>query len=437
MIHIMIFIGTRPEITKCAPVIRRIIEDKQKLTLIHSGQHYDYEMSKIFLKELNLPKLTANLEIGSGTHGEQTGKMIMGYEKEILKYKPDIVLAQGDTNSVVAASIVCSKLNIPYGHIEAGIRSHDLTMPEEINRKVADSVSALYFAPSEEAVLNLLYEGINPKRVFLTGNTIVDAIIEHSNIAVEKSKIIDELQLPKNKKILTITAHRAANVDNKEGLEGICNALVALADYSIVFPIHPRTKKKLIEFNLLEKIEKEKHIFLINPLGYLDFLCLMQRSVLIITDSGGLQEEAISLRKPCITLRRNTERPETIKLGVNRLVGTNTDKIIEAVNYFSENKKIQEKLSTLKNPYGDGKASERILQIIKEKHANNSLVFKEPTILTKGAYEFKLIHLETEKTVEEIEQEYQGIVTLIYDENGSPQIIRDKVPAKWSVRIQF
>ena len=437
MMHIMIFIGTRPEITKCAPIIRRIVKDKQKLTLIHSGQHYDYEMSKIFLKELDLPKLTTNLEIGSGTHGEQTGRMIIEYEKEILKYKPDIILAQGDTNSVVAASIVCSKLNIPFGHIEAGIRSHDFTMPEEINRKVADSVSALYFAPTEVAVLNLLYEGIDPRRVFLTGNTAVDAIIEHSKIAIEKSKIIEELKLPKDKKTITLTAHRAANVDNKEGLEAICDSLIALNKYSIVFSIHPRTKKKLVEFNLLEKLEKESHIFLIDPLGYLDFLSLMQNSVLIITDSGGLQEEAISLQKPCITLRNNTERPETVKLGVNRLVGTDTAKIIDAVNYFTKNKDIQHKLTTLINPYGDGKASEKILKIIKEKHASNSLIFLEPKIHTKGSYEFKLIRLETERTIEAIEKEYKGIVTLVYDDQGSPQIIRKKIPSNWFVRIQF
>ena len=332
-----------------APVIRKIEQSKLKLTLIHSGQHYDYQMSKVFLEELNLDKVQENLVVGSGTQAEQTAKLIQNYEKMIIKYNPDIVLALGDTNSVVAAGIVCAKLNVPFGHIEAGIRSYDMTMPEEINRRLAGIAAAIHFAPTEQAVINLYYEGIDPKRIHLTGNTAVDATLEHSIIAKKKSQIISKLSIPKNKPLIVMTAHRPSNVENQENLKEICLALIELSEFSIVFSVHPRTKKSLEESKLIKELEKAEHIILSEPLGYLDFLMLMQESELILTDSGGLQEEAITLGKPCVTLRTNTERPETVKLGVNYLVGANKNRITKTVRMVYNSDEIKKKMKSIEN----------------------------------------------------------------------------------------
>ncbi|NHJ49274.1 MAG: UDP-N-acetylglucosamine 2-epimerase (non-hydrolyzing) [Asgard group archaeon] len=433
----MIFIGTRPEITKMAPIIRKAADYDFETILVHSGQHYDLQMSNVFLEELELPKVDHNLEIGSGTHGYQTGQMLEKYEQVIEKYKPKIVLALGDTNTVVAASLVCAKINIPFGHVEAGIRSFDLTMPEEINRVLADSVSGIYFAPTEQSILNLYYQGLDPKRIFLTGNTAVDATIEHSEIAKKKSAIIEKLAIPKEKPLITLTAHRAENVDNKERLESLCKALVELNEFTIVFSVHPRTKERLEKFDLEKILTKEKHIILSEPFGYLDFLKLMQESVLILTDSGGLQEEALTLKKPCVTLRTNTERPETIKLGVNFLVGTDKKKIIKTVRKVAESKEILDKLQKTKNPFGDGKASVKILEILKEQLKTNDLFFKPPEFFEKGSLDYRLIKIEKETTVKQIEEQYKGKVTLVYDDKGQPQLISDKIPKNWFVRIQY
>jgi UDP-N-acetylglucosamine 2-epimerase (non-hydrolysing) len=420
-----------------APIIRKAVDYDFEIILVHSGQHYDLQMSNIFLEELELPKIDHNLEIGSGTHGYQTGQMLEKYEQVIEKYKPKIVLALGDTNTVVAASLVCAKINIPFGHIEAGIRSFDLTMPEEINRVLADSVSGIYFAPTEQSILNLYYQGLDPKRIFLTGNTAVDATLEHSELAKKKSIILEKLAIPKDKPLITLTAHRAENVDNKERLESLCNALVELKEFTIVFSVHPRTKERLAKFKLEKKLTKEKHIILSEPFGYLDFLKLMQESVLILTDSGGLQEEALTLKKPCVTLRTNTERPETIKLGVNFLVGTDKEKIIKRVRKVAESKEILEKLEKIKNPFGDGKSSVKILEILKEQLKTNDLFFKPPEFFEKGSLDYKLVVIEEESTVEQIEEQYKGKVTLVYDDSGQPQLIPEKIPKNWFVRIQY
>ena len=431
----MIFFGTRPEITKLAPVIRKIEASKLKLTLIHSGQHYDYQMSNIFLEELDLKNIDDNLEVGSGSHGVQTAKMLESYEKKILHYKPDIVLAQGDTNSVVAAGIVCAKLNVPFGHVEAGIRSYDMTMPEEINRRLAGIGAAIHFSPTKQAIVNLYYEGIDPKRIFLTGNTAVDSTLENSKIALKKSKIIEKLNLPSDKPLMIVTAHRPANVDEKEPLKQICDALITLDEFTIVYPVHPRTVKKLKEFNLENSLKNAEHIYLTEPLGYLDFLLLMQKCALVLTDSGGLQEEAVTLKKPCVTLRENTERPETVKLGVNFLVGFNYDKIVTTVRKVVDDKEIQKKLNTLINPFGDGKASQRILELIIEHLEKGDLPFKKPSFFAKGSAEFRLLKIDREISKTELEQQQKGIITLTYDEKGIPQPIPEKIPKDWSVRI--
>lgn len=435
----MIFIGTRPEITKMAPIIRKASNYNNEVLLIHSGQHYDYEMSKQFLKELEIEKqVIENLKVGSGTHGIQTARMLERYEQVINKYNPDIVLALGDTNSVVAAGLICAKLNVPFGHIEAGIRSFDMTMPEEINRRVAGTVASIHFSPTKQAVLNLLYEGIDPHRIFLTGNTVVDATLEHAQISKQKSKIFRQLNIPKNKPLITLTFHRASNVDNEKNIRQICEALKQLHNFTIVFSVHPRTKNRLKKFNLESSLEEENHIILTKPLGYLDFLRLIQESDLILTDSGGIQEEAITLKKPCVTLRENTERPETVKLGVNFLVGTNANKIINTIrNKLAHIDAIEKKFETITNPFGDGKASIRILEIIQRRLKEDNLKFTSPKLYSKGSLDYRIIQTQESTSIAKIEQKMKGQITLIYDEKGFPKQIKDPVEKNWFVRIQY
>ena len=419
-----------------APVIRKIEQSDLKLTLIHSGQHYDYQMSKVFLEELSLNKVQGNLEVGSGTQAGQTAKLILNYEKMIIKYNPDVVLALGDTNSVVAAGIVCAKLNLPFGHIEAGIRSYDLTMPEEINRRLAGVAAAIHFAPSEQAVINLYYEGIDPKRIYLTGNTAVDATLEHSVIAKKKSQIMKTLSVSKDKPLIVVTAHRPSNVDNHKNLKEICKSLIDLDEFTIVFSIHPRTQKNLEKSKLLLDLQKTKHIILSEPLGYLDFLMLMQESEIILTDSGGLQEEAITLGKPCVTLRTNTERPETVKLGVNFLVGADFAKITKTVRMIYDSDAVKKKLKSVKNPYGDGMASQRILDALLFHLEKDDLKFKEPKFFARGSADYQLIKLEKEITRDKYEVENKGRVTLVYDLSGKPKPVPDKIPKDWTIRFQ-
>jgi UDP-N-acetylglucosamine 2-epimerase (non-hydrolysing) len=333
--------------------------------------------------------------------------------------------------------LVCAKINVPFGHVEAGIRSFDFTMPEEINRVLADSVSGIYFAPTEQSILNLYYQGVDSKRVFLTGNTAVDATLEHVEISMKKSKILEKLAIPKDKPLITLTAHRVENVDNQENLQSLCDALIELKEFTIVFSVHPRTRDRLRKFKLEKSLEKEDHIILSEPFGYLDFLKLMQESVLILTDSGGLQEEALTLKKPCVTLRTNTERPETIKLGVNFLVGTDKEKIIKTVRKVAKSKDVLEKLQTIENPFGDGKASIKILEVLKDELKKDSLLFKPPEFFEKGSLDYKLVKIEKETTIKQIEEEQKGKVTLIYDEKGLPRIIKDPILKNWFVRIQF
>ena len=357
---IAIVIGTRPEIIKMAPVIDEIIKRNLDYVLIHTGQHYDHEMSDQFFSDLELPTPDYNIGVGSGSHGEQTAEMMKGIENVFVEEKPDMVMVQGDTNAVLAGAIVASKLHIPVGHVEAGLRSFDKTMPEEINRMVADVCSQLYYVPTEESAVNLIVEGINPKNVIITGNTVVDACLRNLKIAENNSDILDQFE--GDEKILTLTMHRAENVDNLERLTQITDALIELDELTIIFPVHPRTLKNLENFGLLSKLVEKDNIKLIKPVGYLDFLLLLSNSDMIMTDSGGLQEEAITLDVPCMTLRYNTERPETVTAGGNILVGSNKDKIIETARLIMNDPKTRETMKKAINPYGDGKASSRILE---------------------------------------------------------------------------
>jgi UDP-N-acetylglucosamine 2-epimerase (non-hydrolysing) len=360
---ITLILGTRPQIIKSAPLIHLAKKDPTiDLQIVHTGQHYDYEMSKEFFDELNLPNPIANLNIGSGTQGWQTGKMLIALEKLLVKEKPDIVLVPGDTNSTLAGALSASKLHIPIAHIEAGARSYNMKMPEEINRRLTDHCSTLLFAVSKNSVNNLLKEGINPKNIHRVGDTMYDSILNHISEAL-KGKLIEELALQQGGYAI-LTTHRPENVDSQKKLKEIVDAINHLADLTIVFPIHPRTKRRLEEKGLQKKLRK--NIRIIKPLKYREMLNLVKNAKLLLTDSGGMQKEALWLQTPCITLRNETEWIETIGLGANVLVGTDPEKIVKETNRILRNKTLNRKLMADTKPFGDGKASEKILAIVKD-----------------------------------------------------------------------
>lgn len=353
---VSVILGTRPEIIKMSPIIRQLGEKSHDFFILHTGQHYSYEMDKIFFQELELPDADYNLEVGSGTHGQQTGKMLSEIENVLLQEKPDIVLVQGDTNTVLAGALAASKLGIKVGHVEAGLRSFDRSMPEEVNRVVADHLSDYLFAPTATARQNLIREGISGDKTFVCGNTIVDALFQNIGISENKMSALDNLNLQKGGYFL-VTAHRQENVDNKIRLNDILQGLSGLYQQyglTIIFAAHPRTAKRMVEFN----IRLPDGIRTIEPPGYLEFLQLEKYAKLVLTDSGGVQEETCILGVPCVTLRNNTERPETIDVGANVLVGTDPSKILDGVNVMIS------KPRNWVNPFGDGKASEKILSIL-------------------------------------------------------------------------
>lgn len=354
---ISIILGTRPEIIKMSPVIRKCEKEGLDSFILHTGQHYSYNMDRIFFEKLSLPEPEFNLEIGSGSHGEQTGRMIIEIEKILAKEAPDVVLVQGDTNTVLAGAIAASKMNIKIGHVEAGLRSYDNTMPEEINRRLADHCSDYLFAPTEKSKDILVNEGISLDKIFVTGNTIVDAVYKNLEIAENSGNILGDLGL-EEKKYFLLTAHRQENVDDLRKMKGMLQGLRRVKDkfnLPIVFPIHPRTKKRMKEFNM-----NLDFLNLIEPLDFLDFLNLENKAKLILTDSGGVQEESCILGVPCVTLRENTERPETVEVGSNMLAGTDEGRIVQSVDSMLKKK------TTWINPFGDGKAADSIIGILKE-----------------------------------------------------------------------
>jgi len=355
---IAIILGTRPEIIKMSPVIRACEKQNLDYCIIHTGQHYSYEMDRVFFEELELPQPEYNLDVGSGTHAEQTSKIMIGVERVLKNVKPDIILVEGDTNTVMAGALAAAKLHIKVGHVEAGLRSYDRRMPEEINRIVADHVSDYLFAPTEKAKQNLLREGVEENKIFVTGNTIVDAVYQNLEIAKRKVNVLKDLGL-KPKEYFLVTAHRQENVDVKERLKGILKGLELIHEefsMPVIFPIHPRTRKRIREFGLsLDGVTVN------DPLGFLEFLQLEANARLVLTDSGGVQEETCILGVPCVTLRDNTERPETLEVGSNIIVGTKREKILEGVKLMFN------KENSWENPFGDGRAGERIIEILKNK----------------------------------------------------------------------
>jgi len=352
---IAIILGTRPEIIKMSPVIRECEKRDIPYFILHTGQHYSYDMDKIFFEKLELPQPKYNLNVGSGTHAEQTGKIMIGVEKTLMKEGADVVLVQGDTNTVLAGALAATKLHIKVGHVEAGLRSYDRRMPEEINRILTDRVSDYLFAPTEKAKQNLLREGIDENKIFVTGNTIVDAVYQNLEIAKKKVNVLKDLGL-KPKEYFLVTAHRQENVDAKERLKGILKGLELIYEefsIPIIFPMHPRTRKRVKEFGLTFN-----GVVVTNPVGFLEFLQLEANAKLVLTDSGGAQEESCILKVPCVTLRDNTERPETLEVGSNILAGTRPKRIVESV------KTMLNKENKWENPFGDGKTGERIIKLI-------------------------------------------------------------------------
>lgn len=345
-------IGARPQFIKCASLSRKLrIEHKE--ILLHTGQHYDSEMSEIFFKELHIPEPDYNLNVGSCSHGEQTGKMLAEIEKVLQNEKPDLVLVYGDTNSTLAGALAASKLQIKVAHIEAGLRSFDRNMPEEINRVLTDHISDLLFCPTEAAILNLRHEGITTG-VYNVGDVMLDSLEYNLNIAEEKATILKELGL-NSKQYIVATVHRASNTDSLNILSSIVNALCDTG-CSIVFPVHPRTEKYLKQYGLWSKLCEK--VTVIRPLGYLEMLKLMAYARKILTDSGGVQKEAYMLGVPCITLRETTEWIETIEDGWNVLVGADSEKIRDAILNF-EGAKLRGKV------FGNGEASEKICMVFK------------------------------------------------------------------------
>ena len=345
---ILSIVGARPQFIKCAPVSREIRKYHTEI-LVHTGQHYDPEMSDVFFQELEIPKPDYNLGIGSGSHGEQTGKMLIEMENVLLKERPDLVLVYGDTNSTLAGALAASKLHIPVAHVESGLRSFDKTMPEEINRILTDHVSDFLFCPTQTAVNNLVKEGIT-KRVYMTGDVMVDAMYYNQNLAKSRSRIIEDLGITRGM-YLVLTVHRPSNTDNVNHMRAIFDA-ISKSGKIVVFPVHPRTKKCLMEFGIWNNLPK--NIIPIDPLGYLDMFQLMQHSQKILTDSGGVQKEAYILDIPCITLRENTEWVETLVGDRNVLVGANHLKI------YNEIMKETHPVKHTDNVFGKGDASMKI-----------------------------------------------------------------------------
>ena len=358
---ILLVVGARPNFMKMAPLHSEIKKRNLPVLLLHTGQHYDEDMSKVFFDDLGMPEPDIYLGVGSASHAKQTAKIMIDFEEICIKEKPSIVVVAGDVNSTIACALVATKLSIPVGHVEAGLRSFDMNMPEEINRILTDRISNLLFTPSKDANENLINEGMNKESIKLVGNIMIDSLLNN----IEKSsasKIHYKIKVEKENYAL-ITLHRPSNVDYEDNLSRIVNAIEIISeDIKIVFPIHPRTANMIEKFGLESRINQIPNLVLTKPLGYLDFLALIKHSKVVLTDSGGLQEETTSLGIPCITLRDNTERPITIEQGTNVLVGNKTEKITIEWENICRNGGKSGRIPEL----WDGKTSERITDAIVE-----------------------------------------------------------------------
>ena len=364
---VCVVVGTRPGIIKMSSIIRELNKRKLSFFILHTGQHYSYEMDRKFFEDLGLPDAKHHLPpCREGSfHGEQTAHMLAGIESVLLKERPRLVLVCGDANTNLAGALAARKLHIEVGHVESGLRSHDWRMPEEHNRVIIDHISEYLFAPTKQAKENLIKDNVKG-RIYITGNTIVDALLEHIEIAKKRSNVLQELELNKDEFIL-ITFHREENVDFPDVLTSILKALKLVSrelKIPLIFPIHPRTQKRIKGFNLVSLLEGIHNLKVINAVGYLDFLILLNNARLVLTDSGGIQEESCILRVPCVTLRENTERQETVLVGANIIAGTKPENILKAVINSLDKKR------DWPNPFGDGKAAEKIIDAIEGNSVN-------------------------------------------------------------------
>jgi len=355
----MVVVGTRPEIIKMAPVVRALKRKAVPNVFVHCGQHYDYEMSQQFIEELGLPKPDYGFKVRASTPGFQTGRIMTLVERTVKRAEPELVLVEGDTNGVLASALAAVKLNVPVGHVEAGLRSFDLRMPEEHNRRLVDHVSTHLFAPTESAKRNLERESVWGK-IHTTGNTVIDAVMQHLPMAEKKSRILDGMRF---KRFALATAHREENVDDPAVLKSFVEAFIE-APIPVVYPVHPRTRKRLAQQRMWRKLSSSANVQTLPPLGYFDFLVLMKNCEVILTDSGGLQEEATAppVRKPTLVVRLSTERPEAVEAGFARVVGVEKEKILEELRRTLSKRRELPRTS----PYGDGTAGERIVEIVKE-----------------------------------------------------------------------
>ena len=367
-------VGARPNFMKVAPVMAVMAQRPDvHQTLVHTGQHYDANMSRVFLQQLGIPEPDINLEVGSGSHAQQTAQIMTDFEPIVLEQKPDLVLVYGDVNSTLAAALVCAKTLIPVGHVEAGLRSFDRTMPEEINRLLTDQIADLLFTPSADANENLLREGIAPERIHLVGNVMIDTLVrllpkalERWNIGTPVLSAVEGLEHWDEQRYALVTLHRPSNVD-APGI--LCKIMDVLADighnFPVIFPIHPRTRQRILDLNLQPAILRPSsgqacNLQLVEPLSYLDFLALQRHATLVITDSGGIQEETTYMGVPCLTMRENTERPVTITLGTNTLVGQDMERLRAEVERILAGDGKQGQIP----PLWDGRAAERIADVI-------------------------------------------------------------------------
>lgn len=353
---------------KVAPLSRALSKfDSVRHLIVHTGQHYDENMSKIFFDDLDLPKPDVYLGVGSGTHAEQTARIMVEFEKVLVTEKPDLTIVVGDVNSTVACSLTASKLLVPVAHVEAGLRSFDRTMPEEINRMVTDILSDYLFVTEESGVINLKHEGVENKKIFLVGDVMIDSLIIYREKA-KGSGIKKSLGVLRGEYTL-VTLHRPSNVDDRKSLETILRIFRGIEKLGkIIFPIHPRTKKRIEEHGLLSQFLSLKSLMLIEPLGYLDFLNLMIDAKIVLTDSGGIQEETTYLNVPCVTLRENTERPVTLELGTNVLAGLAADKVVALTAECYAGKWKKNSVPEL----WDGKAAERIANVLANSYCSAS-----------------------------------------------------------------
>jgi UDP-N-acetylglucosamine 2-epimerase (non-hydrolysing) len=358
-LKIVDIVGARPQFIKLAPILRAIVKHNQKRpecpiqeVLVHTGQHYDYEMSQVFFDELGLKSPDYHLGVGSGTHGYQTGEMLKRIEEVLIKEKPDMVMVYGDTNTTLAGALAAAKLHIPVAHVEAGLRSFNREMPEEINRVLTDHISDFLFCPTQTAVENLRREGIE-KGVYLVGDVMYDAVLLYLDLAEKKSEIMERLGL-KPKSYALATVHRAENTDQPERLRSIFEGLERVAEEGlpVILPLHPRTRKQLNTLGI-----HPKEVQVLDPVSYLDMLVLEKNARVILTDSGGVQKEAFFFRVPCVTLREETEWVETVETGWNTLVGCDPERMVQAA--LEAHPGIESVW-----PYGDGQATEKIVSAI-------------------------------------------------------------------------